>query len=500
MIYSNQVGETLRRFHSYLDENRPTCSEHPASRVSEFWVEHFSDRRNFPSVREFLSFRREDFVYGIGDTNPGSLQEKQEEFQSVLSSIQRFVPDEFIADLREPVLGAPLAFPFWSNHLSTSFVLNAGTTWRVKQLLQQFGPKGPLDIAEIGAGWGACAMQLHQACEVNSYTVIDLPENLCLSSSYLSLAHTDRATRFVGCGTGAPVLPQRGCLDFGLPPAIDRLQGPYHLILNTLSFQEMDQETVFAYLDWARRSLADGGLLISFNAHDKAGITHASQYVREGLELLHMAPFRKVPAGWFNTIPYEMVFRRAEGKRKPNMGSRLDILGELIQLGLDEDLAPWVDSVLRSSADDACVLDDLAGVFYAADESARREAMRRALRRDDAVTHFVAGNLCYCQGDFATSRDHLERCVTMGILGFARLRAQAMLHTLGAPVDHDQLMLDAAGLARELGAILAHRPTPALQDHIARVLDCKARHDRSNLWTLMPRMASRAWREIASKH
>ena len=311
MISVQSIEVFLSAFHEYVARNVEHFQAHPAARVSEFWVEHFKDRQNFPSASDFLAFRRENFLYGIGYTGPAAIDRKKAEFSETVLSITLFTPPEFISGLREPVLGAPLVFPFGNTHFSSSFVLNAGTAWRIKSLNDRFGKNGKIHVAEIGAGWGACATQLLQVSEIESYTIVDLPENLCLSSTYLKHFNEKLDAQFVECVGSAVLVPKSGLI-FALPPAIDRLKGPYDLIINTMSFQEMDLETVDTYLNWAHSALAPGGLLISFNSHDKSGIHKASQYLHNGLKLVHMAPFRKVPTGWFNTIPYEMVFRREE--------------------------------------------------------------------------------------------------------------------------------------------------------------------------------------------
>lgn len=222
MIYCDQISDLLSQFRSYIDENAAYCATHPAGTVSSFWEDHFAERRNFPDVGEFLSFRRENFVYGIGDTGPASYQVKRAEFDAICKSIRLFTPLDFIESLREPALGAPLVFPIGHRSNSASFVLNAGTTWRIKELLNQFGPRRPLHIAEVGAGWGACATQIHQVFDVASYTIIDLPENLCLSSTYLTMANPNRQISFIDCRQGSAITPTQGSLNFAyLPPSIN---------------------------------------------------------------------------------------------------------------------------------------------------------------------------------------------------------------------------------------------------------------------------------------
>lgn len=478
MIYSDQISNALNTFHDYISRNISACKNHPASRVSAFWAEHFADRGNFPDVREFMTFRRGNYVYGIGDTAPASPARKQQEFDMVSRSMALLVPQEYIEKLREPVIGAPLVYSLGNAQISASYLLNAGTSWRIAELLRQHGLEGrPLRICEIGAGWGACSRQLHEICNVASYTIIDLPENLCLSSAYLSTTLPERSAHFVECGQDGQA---QGELRFALPPAIDRLNGPFDLIINTMSFQEMDRETVDTYFSWVARVLAQDGVLMSFNAHDKAGILRPSDYLHSGLKLCHLMPFRKVPAGYFNTIPYEAVFRRADVAMGSAVAAAIDALGEMVQLGLDSDIAQWSRQTLVEQ-DPAIIawLEKVREFFYANNESSRQrslDALTKAGEQFVAVAAFLAGNYWYAQGHFDVARLNLERSLECGLQDFAAIRATVLLTSLqkNRNVDHllARLAGSAGGLDEEISAIIKAGDIARMQDHISRVLDC----------------------------
>jgi putative sugar O-methyltransferase len=487
-MYSDIIRYALDSFHEYVSQNLPACRKHRAARVSPFWAKHFSDRKNFPDPQDFLAFRRGDFLYGIGDTKPSSTAQKRQEFESVCKSIELFTPAAFIESLREPFLGAPLVFPYGKNSLSTSYVLNAGTTWRIRELIRQHGPQGrALHVCEIGAGWGACASQLHQVCDVASYTIIDLPENLCLSSTYLRTTLTGRQPHFLDCTPGVAVQPRLAALYFGLPAAIDNLPGPFDLIINTFSFQEMDRETVDAYFSWAAKVLAPDGILVSFNAHDKAGILRPSQYLTDGLALVHMAPFRRVPAGFFNTIPYEMVFRRSDSPRQAGQTTAVDALGEMIQLGLDGQLAPLVEAALgaRKSPhpEDTLPFAALQDFFYAETETQRLATLQTLLSVfPGPISEYLAGTYHFARNDFDRAQFHLKSALANSLDGYAEIRACVLLAVMGGHKGKDkdrrisqtlrQLEPKAGGLLPEIEMILEKQAVSALQAHIARVLDC----------------------------
>jgi hypothetical protein len=464
-MYSDIISSALERFHHYLERNLPFCRDHRAARVSAFWTEHFSDRRNFPKVPDFLTFRQADYLYGIGDTKHASIEQKQREFEDIRKSIGLFTPNEFVAHLREPYLGAPLVFKNGNHWQSGSFLLNAGTTWRVCELLKMYGPGvRSLHACEIGAGWGACAYQLHQAADIASYTIIDLPENLCLSSTYLSSVLPDRVVHFVDGEPGATQAPAGSSL---------LLAGPYDLILNTVSLQEMDRETVLEYLGWAARSLAPDGVLVSFNSHDKEGVRRPSEYLTPPLELVHMRPFRKVPAGFFNTIPYEMVLRRREGTEQ-NVANGVDALGELIQLGLDTELSHHTANLLAGQLDpeEQGFLELLRDFCYPGDEQRRRVFADELLgKHRNAVTTFLVANWQFAGGNFAGARANLEQSLALGLADFACIRAHVMLSLLDTsrPAGLEAL---AGGLFMEIQRVIENRDISSVQNHIARVLDC----------------------------
>ncbi|MCI1279423.1 MAG: putative sugar O-methyltransferase [Nitrospira sp.] len=478
-MYCDIVSNTLESFHRYLSRNETYCRNHPAARVSAFWNAHFNDRNNFPNIQQFMTFRRSDFLYGIGDTRPSTLEQKQREFDHTLKSTSLFVPGDFLRRLPEPTFGAPHVFPRDSICQSASFVLNAGTTWRVSRLINRYGlTDRPLHIAEIGAGWGACAYQLHHAAAVSSYTVIDLPENLCLSSVYLASTLPSRKVLFIECASGNQATPLSNHLHFALPPAIDSLFGPYDVLLNTLSFQEMDRETVKEYFDFAHRTLSSDGILVSFNSHGKAGIRRPSEYLTPGLQLVHMQPFRKVPAGFFNTIPYEMVFRKTDHQPSKLELIAVDAIGEMMQFGLDQDLIEPIHQLTSGTLSHAlqAELTHIHDFFYAIEEN-RREQLAHLLlsTHRSARTLFLVANYRFANGEFETASRLVEESLEQGLRDFAAVRAHILL-ALSRPSTAadtmDALAFTSAGLFDEIAGILEQRTVSALQNHIARVLNC----------------------------
>lgn len=484
-MYSDIISSTLDSFHLYLSRNTLYCRNHPAARVSVFWNALFSDRLNFPNLQEFMTFRRSDFICGIGDTKQSNPEQKFREFSNVLKNISLFIPQQFLQCLQEPTFGAPQVFASQGICQSASFILNAGTSWRVSELIRCFGTvRRPLHIAEIGAGWGACAYQLHHVADVGSYTVIDLPENLCLSSVYLNATLPRKISGFVDCAPDTEITPLPNHLYFALPPAIDNLPGRYDVLLNTFSFQEMDKETVSEYFKWAARSLSNDGILVSFNSHDKEGIKRPSEYLTNELQLVHMQPFRKMPTGFFNTIPYEMVFCKVPGIPAESVSIAVDSLGEMMQLGLDGDLVPAIQNMLSGQMESVSLAKFrlLRDFFYAADEEKRSYYANELMQADPSpAILYLVGSYRFASGDLSKAEASLEESLKLGLQDFAAIRAKTLLTLIyQAQGDHEsrrcelikQLETESGGLYEEIRQVIKDHNLSAMQNHIGRVLDC----------------------------
>src|SRR5207249_2955923 len=120
----------------------------------------------------------------------------------------------------------------------------------------------------IGAGFGQAARQLIERLDIRTYAVCDLPENLFLSAFYLQGLFPERRAAFVDGqddGAGAE-------LAFVVPRLLHHLAGPFDLVLNAYSFQEMNRASVEEYFAFAAAALEPDGLLYSLNAHGKAEI------------------------------------------------------------------------------------------------------------------------------------------------------------------------------------------------------------------------------------
>jgi putative sugar O-methyltransferase len=421
--------------------------------VSEFWAEILAGRASYPSFEEMLEMRR-GHTWPMAERRDLEDESAEREYVSAAQIVAtRSLPPEFLAGIDEPGFGAPRRFPFGDRELSANCLVNAITVYGVLEACRRAGVAGrPLRVLEIGAGFGQAARMLIERLDVTTYAVCDLPENLFLSAFYLQALFRERRSTFGG-GDGGLV--------FVTPPDAERLAGPFDLVLNSFSFQEMTRASVNRYFSLARRLLVPDGVLYSLNAHGKDEVRWPSDYPTDGFHLDDIRTPRKYPFQWNATVPYELVLRPGGDAE---LATTLDAFGCAFQLGLDETV---VDGTVS--------LPDLAGVFRAERLDGKR-GRARALRPSPAGT-YVEGCLAFASGDRDMSRllvpalpalgDSLAAVHARMMLGDVAAAAQIAPH-LGAQLE--TVANDPAALAGHLGACLKLKSrTPSLAGLLRRI-------------------------------
>jgi hypothetical protein len=304
----------------------------------------------------------------------------------------------------------------------------------VVDFVTRYGKRGPLRILEIGAGWGACAYQLHHALDVQNYTIVDLPHNLHISSVYLSTVLPERRLELLDVIGPAVTEMPAGSITECLPGTTSRINGKFDLVLNTFSLQEMDLDTVQAYVEWIGRCLSDDGIFVSLNSHGKAGVRLPSDYGWSKFHIHHWGTFRTTPSGLLNTIPYEVVVGRRRSDSPVYAEEIQNALGCLMQLGLDRNLEEscgrFVAGLLGSH--EQSTLSDYARLFAVRNEAERRKIASELKPRDDtAVWPYVAAHIELVEQKFDACTRYLNEACQRGLSGFARVRADVLLAALG---------------------------------------------------------------------
>jgi hypothetical protein len=268
-----------------------------------------------------------------------------------------------------------------------------------------------------------------------------------------------------------------------VPPALSRVACRFDLIINSFSLQEMDAGTVDAYLEWATRFLADDGIFVSFNAHGKAGIQRGSDYGFGRFDVCHVQTFRRIPTGFFNTIPYEVVLRRRVPTTPPFDERGFAALADLMQLGLDDELADFHGALVAGALTQRqrSLLHSLDDCFTAVSADHRERALVAAQAFDDgAIVPFVRGNLQFAAGAFTPAETSLNAAAERNLGGFAKVRCEVMRAFIrqhnGYDSASDEILLPddatttAAAVYPEIPRLLASGNPEPIQGHINRII------------------------------
>jgi putative sugar O-methyltransferase len=430
-----------------IERNAELSRGMAAGRTSSFWADIFSQRRIYPDINALLVCRREGTIMGVGDDPQGSLDREQAYCARVHHIYRQMVDRNFAKSLPESSFGSPLVFEHDGITRSANFWINAATTSRIIDFVKMYGKSGPLRILEIGPGWGMCAYQLHRSIDIESYTLVDLPENLYISTLHLGTVLPDRPIEFVDV-VGAEVTEMpRHAISACLPGAIGRIRSQFDLVINSFSLQEMDLESVTEYIGWIERVLSPEGIFVSLNSHAKAGIEKPSDYRYEKFHIHHWNVFRPVPSGFYNTIPYEVVVGRRRPQSPDYPVECQNGLGWLMQVGLDKNIEELASALVRGSLtqQQRDLLKAYNEFFVCRSDATRLQKLQQLKALDTSpALPFVRGLLSLVRGEDRQAAELLNQAIELGLSGFALIRAEVFL----------------AGLTRKPGP-----PRPLSGDH-----------------------------------
>lgn len=146
-------------------------------------------------------------------------------------------------------------------------------------------------VLEIGAGYGGLAHHLSNILGNATYIIVDLPETLLFSASYLSLLNPDKRISINGCTDFAESVRSdvTTSSDFVLIPnyKVDELRHlRFDLVINVASLQEMRSDQVNMYLDFIAKTCR--GVFYSWNQDAQprnAELRNLSEMLRARFEL-----------------------------------------------------------------------------------------------------------------------------------------------------------------------------------------------------------------------
>jgi hypothetical protein len=146
-------------------------------------------------------------------------------------------------------------------------------------LEQKINERGEARILEIGGGYGALAFGLKNYLPQASYTIVDLPNSLAFSGTYLTLLRPD-----LDISVGL----ERSPYGFRLVPVAlaQQLTEEFDLIINTLSMSEMAVYQVAEYCRLMKETwIKNGGFFYEQNFDNTSvGLIHAEAVIDDHLE------------------------------------------------------------------------------------------------------------------------------------------------------------------------------------------------------------------------
>jgi SAM-dependent methyltransferase len=444
---------------AYLDAVGDSRSPDARPDLSTFWREHLDARPGQPTFDDMLVFRRRGFTYGVGEVSTTDDPAAEARFaRATTAVVKASAPDLRISEYPEPPIGCPHVFDVGGVLRSGSAVINALTSERIVAEARRAGiDRRPLAVLEVGAGYGQGPQQLFAHLPIRSYAVCDLPENLFLSSFFLQAALPDKPCAFVEPGRD-PASPDG--LVFCIPPALENLPGPFDVVVNAYSFQEMNLESVRGYFEAIAERLAPDGIFYSLNAHGKAGVRRPSDYPLDLFQVQSLRPVRRLPFLFFATEPYELVLRpRREGSSTADPHA-FDALGGLLQLGFHDELAPVCDRWAAARLTDADVVWVSAARSFVWSESS--EAKRAALERlseaaPRGVADLAAAVLETIEGTWAAAGNAARRAADSLAVSSARIRALTIAAAAGDASALEEAVHDAAHMEDELRSLARNR-------------------------------------------
>jgi SAM-dependent methyltransferase len=449
MTAFDDLAPKIANLLAFIERNAEKSSKTPAGRTSEFWSGIFDARGNFPDLNQFAVFRREGFAAGVDHQALSSLEAERNFNQCMAHQFRRLLPPGYIDSIPESLLGAPYVFEQDGIQRSAAFWIQSGTSRRILDFVERFGPKRPLRVLEIGGGIGMCAYHLHCKTDIESYLIVDLKENLYLSSLYLSSLLPDRALTLHEM-EGEPLNNfAPNSLNWCFPGTIERIGANFDLIVNSFSMHEMTLENVQAYIAWIGKVLADDGIFVSLNSHAKAGVRKPTDYRYGDFHIHHWNVFRQTPLAYFNTIAYEVVIGKKRGNTPAYPEAAQDAIGCLMQLGLDGDLKPWCEGLVAGSLDRSqrTILEGYDRLFKSSADDARDAVLADVEELDrSAVLPFVKGHIALVKSDTQACRAQMERAVELGLKDFARIKAGVLLAAIGRRKDNSAPLLTLDGL------------------------------------------------------
>lgn len=311
-----KIRDIKARVSSMLEE-RQTVPETglPVASPSKFWSEECSNFDYMLILPEECFAKLRLHTYHLTRDDHWGYKHSEEEFvrMSGLLGLTHGIPRNLVLDEPSGGMGFRLDDGRFVSHDTLRFQRTVNTLYRqgiLDALKKQTKPSAlmgvmgaRLSLLEIGAGYGGLAHHLSNILGDSTYVIVDLPEVLLFSASYLSLLNETKKIYVYSPADFSSFIDssEARSYDFILLPnyRVDALRGwRFNLVLNMSSFMEMREEQVVAYLDLVCDTCE--GVLYSLNM-DKSPYGNELSSLTELLRArfaLHTVESSAVGHGW----------------------------------------------------------------------------------------------------------------------------------------------------------------------------------------------------------
>ncbi len=162
--------------------------------------------------------------------------------------------------VEQPRYGDPRGVLFGGRFLTRETCSHLYSACKIRNAINRQGLHGPLNIIEIGGGFGGTCFWLRKIFgdRVSRYVIVDLPEVNLVQGFFLGSIYPDQTVL-----AGEAVHDASSPIQLVQCNQLNEIDFRPNVLINQDSMPEMPESEVVRYLDWASKNL--DGLFINFN-------------------------------------------------------------------------------------------------------------------------------------------------------------------------------------------------------------------------------------------
>lgn len=370
MINTTEVFVNYSKFNEMQSELSSAFSNQIDNRFnkrSHLWADIFSNRNAANNLSDFLiAFNEKNTLsYGVTGNLPIAKRNAFIEYYKLL------VEKKWLEMFPMSWLGSPSVLDFDGYPVNVNHLQNLQLFTEIKAMLDNVSGLPPaLRIVEIGAGYGGVAYFLLKSGIAKSYTIIDLPENLKLSSFFLTQNFKDKS--YYIASSPEPCCPTKNIgLTFVPPGNIDSIkEWSFDLAINSDSLGEMPAETAKAYIQWIHEHLAEQGCFFTKNGHNrgKDGVQFPHEYGYQNFEFKTLRPLAAI-SNLFDDFSHNALLQKIENYINPYPSFYLDSICALYAVGLQGEMIRISEAFSRNEMnEEEKIFLDVCHKFFAKKE------------------------------------------------------------------------------------------------------------------------------------